>query len=144
MALVVFWSGVSLAIVLFDHHGQIIWRGMIVALGLHFVISEMLIKRGLKKKLGSRERPYLAHPASIHPLGRKFKDSSFPSSHVSSIVAIMTVICIFHPVLIAPACFLTVGLAFSRVHCGMHYPSDVLAGSVLGVAYGWAAFILVR
>jgi membrane-associated phospholipid phosphatase len=30
-------------------------------------------------------------------------------------------------------------MAFSRVHNGMHYPSDVLAGSLLGVGYGLLA-----
>ncbi|HCB51180.1 TPA: hypothetical protein DEP21_01160 [Patescibacteria group bacterium] len=27
-------------------------------------------------------------------------------------------------------------MAFSRMHNGMHYPSDVIVGSVLGILYG--------
>jgi undecaprenyl-diphosphatase len=45
----------------------------------------------------------------------------------------------------APALFaLAVAVAASRVYVGVHYPSDVLVGAVLGAAFGLAAVGLVR
>jgi undecaprenyl-diphosphatase len=35
-------------------------------------------------------------------------------------------------------------MAFARMHNGMHYPSDVLAGTILGICYGLIAVWLIR
>jgi membrane-associated phospholipid phosphatase len=37
-----------------------------------------------------------------------------------------------------------VAMALARMHCGMHYPSDVLTGSALGMAYGALALAVIR
>lgn len=142
--LVFFWSAAALGIFYFDDATgrTIIWT-IIAALVLHFGISEGFIKILLGRIIKTRVRPYLAHPDSIRPLGRKFRDSSFPSSHMSSVVAIMTVLSLFYPKFIFAACLIAIVLAFARIRGGMHYPSDVLAGAALGLAYGWSAFILV-
>lgn len=35
-------------------------------------------------------------------------------------------------------------MAFARIHNGMHYPSDVVAGAVLGILYGLAGIRIVN
>lgn len=107
---------------------------VLLALALHFVITEGLIKNAYY-----RERPYLAFPELIQPLGQPFKDSSFPSSHLASTTAILTVLIYFHRKYWLPASLTVLLMAFSRVHNGMHYPSDVLTGIILGIIYGLAA-----
>ena len=43
-----------------------------------------------------------------------------------------------------PALALTVLIAFSRLYLYLHWPSDVLAGAVLGAALGFAASCIAR
>ncbi len=113
---------------------KIVLLTVIVALALHFVITE-----GLIKNFYYRERPYLAFPELIQPLGQPFKDSSFPSSHLASTTAVLTVLIYFHRKYWLPAALAVFLMAFSRVHNGMHYPSDVLVGIIFGIIYGLAA-----
>ncbi len=113
---------------------KIVLLTVLLALALHFVITE-----GLIKSASYRERPYLAFPELIQPLGQPFKDSSFPSSHLASTAAVLTVLIYFHRKYWLPAALAVLLMAFSRVHNGMHYPSDVLAGIFLGMIYGLTA-----
>lgn len=119
--------------------GRRIALAVLVAVALHFVISEALLKHLVLAELPKRVRPYLAHPDMIQPIGYRFTDSSFPSSHAASTAAILTVFGHgyrrFLPAPVLAAVFVVV-ICFSRVHNGMHYPTDVLTGSVLGLAYG--------
>lgn len=111
---------------------------------LHFVITEAFIKHFLTRFFGARKRPYIAHPHAIHPIGRKFSDSSFPSSHMATTVAMFAVIAAFYPSLTIAAVVLVGVMAFSRLHNGMHYPSDIAAGTLLGVGYGYAALLILN
>ena len=61
---------------------------------------------------------------------------SFPSSHASSTTAAAVV---FAPLLGRPVLLLPVGMAWSRMALGVHYPTDVLVGSVLGAVIGVAS-----
>ncbi|HBL40024.1 MAG TPA: hypothetical protein DDY98_00015, partial [Ruminococcaceae bacterium] len=69
---------------------------------------------------------------------------SFPSGHTSSSFAAATVLFCNNKKLGAPALVLAVLIGFSRIYCGVHYCTDVLAGTVVGVAFGIAAFFGVR
>ena len=83
-------------------------------------------------------RPFVALD-SIHPL---FTDSSwsFPSGHASFFFAMATAIFLYDrkwgTFFLAAAVLVTLG----RVVAGVHYPSDILGGAVLGALVGWAAF----
>jgi len=111
---------------------------------LHFGITEGILKHLLLYVIPKRKRPYAAYPEMIKPIGKKFSDSSFPSSHMTTTVAMFFVITFFYPSVIIPAIILVFLMAFSRLHNGMHYPSDILVGIILGIAYGLAAFEFMR
>ncbi|HEY7537910.1 MAG TPA: phosphatase PAP2 family protein [Gaiellaceae bacterium] len=66
--------------------------------------------------------------------------SSFPSGHAASSFACATVLAAFAPSLRLPLFVLAGGIAVSRAYVGVHFPLDVLAGAVLGLAVG--AFVL--
>lgn len=91
---------------------------------------------GLNQILGPavhRTRPFAAMPHVLVLLSRA-TDSSFPSDHAMIAGALAAGL-----MLVSRAWgFLAVGLAlflaFARVYCGVHYPSDVLAGLVIGAA----------
>lgn len=117
---------------------QFLLAVLIVAV-LHFCITEGFIKHFLTRFFPARQRPYIAYPEMIKPIGKKFSDSSFPSSHMATTAAMLVVIAAFYPSLVIPAIILIVVMAFARLHNGMHYPSDIIAGTILGIAYGAVA-----
>jgi undecaprenyl-diphosphatase len=116
--------------------GRRVAATVLLAVAIHFVISEALLKHLVLAELPMRMRPYLAHPDAIDPVGYRFTDSSFPSSHAASTSAIVTVLGRGYPRYAAIGAAFVVVMCLSRVHNGMHYPTDVLAGALLGVAYG--------
>ena len=57
---------------------------------------------------------------------------SFPSGHSASAFAFATAAGNELPVVAAPLRALAAAVAYSRVHSGVHYPSDVIVGSLIG------------
>ena len=91
----------------------------------------------LVKKLIRRPRPYEAMPGHTTAVGRP-KDKSMPSTHASTAVALFVgLLAAGHPWawFVLPWSLLVV---FSRYYLGVHYPTDLLAGSALGVVFGLA------
>ena len=70
---------------------------------LHFGITEGIIKHLLLYVVPKRKRPYVKYPELIKPIGKKFSDSSFPSSHMTTTVAMFFVITSFYPSIIIPS-----------------------------------------
>ena len=64
--------------------------------------------------------------------------SSFPSGHAATSFACALALARFAPMLTIPLFVLAGLIAFSRVYVGVHYPFDVLAGTVLGLALATA------
>jgi len=62
--------------------------------------------------------------------------TSFPSGHSASAFAFATAVGHEVPVLAVPLSFLAGVVAYSRVHTGVHYPGDVVIGSLIGGAAG--------
>jgi undecaprenyl-diphosphatase len=86
-----------------------------------------------------RTRPFTAHEASTHLLSAPSPDPSFPSDHAAAAFAIAFAILAFSRrggILFLAAALL---IGVSRVALGLHYPSDVLAGVVVG----WLAAMVV-
>jgi len=94
----------------------------LLALGIAQVISH----------LWERPRPYVAHPAHAHLLLPASADPSFPSDHATAAFAIAVAIFLRHRKAGALALVLATIVSVSRVALGTHYPSDVVAGAVLG------------
>jgi membrane-associated phospholipid phosphatase len=84
------------------------------------------------KYIVNRDRPYDTYDY-IQNLGTD-KDPSFPSGHTTNAFATATSLTLaFKKWYVAAPSFAWAGLVgYSRMHMGMHYPSDVLAGAVIG------------
>jgi undecaprenyl-diphosphatase len=96
----------------------------------------------LKRMIG-RKRPCTIEPhcwATLLPPDQ----FSFPSGHSITAFAVVTPIGLSYPALMAGLLFCAVSVAISRILLGMHFFSDVIAGSLLGAALGWCAFLLIR
>ncbi|GGG10176.1 glycerophosphatase [Rhodococcoides trifolii] len=102
--------------------------------GLLSVVGASALANGLLKPIFPRDRP----PVDSAPVLRRLLDpplsSSFPSGHSASAAAFAAGVALESPaagLAIAP---LAAAVAYSRVHVGVHWPSDVVAGAALGTA----------
>lgn len=85
------------------------------------------------KSRAVRERPYITHDA-IDCVGAPLDRYSFPSGHTMHAVAFTLLASYYFPEWALPLVVFGVLVAVSRVALGLHYPSDVAAGAVLGGA----------
>lgn len=97
------------------------------------VAGAFVVTYGMKF-LVDRERPYDKYPDRLHPYSYE-SSPSFPSSHTSSAFALATSLCIRYPkwYVIGPSALWACSVGMSRMNEGVHYPSDVLAGAVMGM-----------
>ncbi len=87
------------------------------------------------KPVGSRRRP--DRVAQEVPIARHIPmpiSSSFPSGHTAAAFAFATGVGHVHPQAALPLRALAALVGYSRVHTGVHYPGDVVAGALLGGA----------
>ena len=97
-------------------------------------IAGLVLYKLLKHTL-VRERPFMTHAnidLAMAPLDRY----SFPSGHTLHAVCLSVQACTHFPALAWVLVPLTLLIAGSRTVLGLHYPTDVLAGAVLGLALG--------
>ncbi len=97
---------------------------------------------GLLKYTIQRERPFVTYPDINHITP---EDSySFPSGHTSTAFALATSVTIAYPkwYVAAPAYLWASSAAYSRMHFGVHYPSDVIAGALIGSGSAWLCYQL--
>lgn len=95
------------------------------------VVSAFVLSRILKYSV-NRTRPYVTYPVLDNVVTET--DPSFPSGHTTAAFATATTLAIHFPkwYVIVPAYVWAAGAGYSRMHLGVHYPSDVLAGAVTG------------
>lgn len=102
---------------------------------LHMVVAGLVctaVYKGLKKHT-LRPRPYQAH-AGIEHFAAPLDRFSFPSGHTLHAVSFTLIALAYYPALAWLLVPFTLLIAVSRVVLGLHYPSDVLAGALLGAA----------
>jgi membrane-associated phospholipid phosphatase len=89
------------------------------------------------KALGHRERPARSTDEDLDERHVRMPTStSFPSGHSASGFAFAQAVAATRPELGLPLRGLAAVVAYSRVHTGVHYPGDVLAGSLIGMGIG--------
>jgi membrane-associated phospholipid phosphatase len=89
------------------------------------------------KPLGRRKRPDpVAEQVPIARHVRMPSSTSFPSGHSAAAFAFATGVGHVLPSAAIPLRGLAVLVTYSRVHTGVHYPADVVAGALVGIALG--------
>lgn len=113
---------------------------VLFALAIGFVFTNLILKH-----LIARPRPWL-DVAGLLPLIDETDPNSFPSGHTTCAFAFVSAL--WH---VAPKTWMkwsalaaAIFMGYSRLHVGVHYPSDVLAGVVVGLLAGWTAYSLCK
>ncbi len=93
------------------------------------------------KEIVKRDRPFEKYPGYIIPRVSE-EGYSFPSNHTAGAFALATTLSLNFPkwYVIAPAYLWASAVGYSRMQLGVHYPSDVFAGAVLGAATAWGCY----
>ncbi|MCU1623544.1 MAG: hypothetical protein JWL79_2389 [Frankiales bacterium] len=92
------------------------------------------VANGPVKLAARRSRPGLEGVPLLRQLTLQPQTSSFPSGHSASAAAFAVGVALEEPALAVPVGALAAGVAWGRVHTGVHYPGDVAAGLALGAA----------
>jgi membrane-associated phospholipid phosphatase len=117
-----------------DHH--------MAATGMNTVLSEIVagLTTMTVKQLVKRDRPYVTLRGVRIPTGKEI-GTSFPSGHSGVAWALSTSLMIGYPkwYVIVPAALYATTVSLSRPFVGVHYPTDILVGAVIGTG---AAFLV--
>lgn len=111
-----------------------------IYIGETFLVSTFL-STALKYSV-KRERPFVTYP--IIEKATIGGSPSFPSGHTSIAFATATSLSISFPkwCIIAPSFVWASAVGYSRMDLGVHYPSDVLVGAIIGSGSAWLSYKL--
>lgn len=133
--------GVPISIYTYDvlkHKNYKKSKAIIVGFSL---LSASAITTSLKYSI-DKDRPFVTYPDLIK---RSTGGSpSFPSGHTSSAFALATSLSLQYPkwYIVAPAYIWAGSVGYSRMYQGVHYPSDVLVGALIGSGTSWLCYYL--
>lgn len=130
----IFWMALT-AILLIPKKTRKLGLSMAIALALGYLCGNLIIKN-----IVARARPYTYRDIDL--LVSELSDYSFPSGHSLASFEAATCIFIRNKKWGIPALVLAVLIALSRLYLYVHFPSDVLAGTMLGIAFAIAGTLL--
>ncbi len=111
----------------------------IVAVFIGFIVTNVILKNAV-----ARVRPYEVVEGLVL-IGQKASDWSFPSGHSTCSMAAGTVLLKKMPKQAGiPLFVLAICICFSRLYIGIHYPTDVLAGIIIGISAAFSALYIIK
>jgi membrane-associated phospholipid phosphatase len=139
------WAPAEAAVIALARAGEhgLVWHGLAVA-GLALdggrrhvylrctgIVAATLVTNTAVKRLVRRSRPALQDLPALAPV---ISGRSYPSAHAATSFAGARALS--HALPAGPVYGLAVAMALSRPYLGVHYPTDVVAGALLGEALG--------
>ncbi len=104
---------------------------LFMAMLVAFLVNDVALK-----PLVHRPRPF-QQDARVHVIGPAPRDYSFPSGHAAATFAAAVGLSRAWPGGTVAWFLLAALVSYSRLYLGVHYPSDVVAGALVGLACGW-------
>jgi len=104
-----------------------------LAMLLAFVINDLTLK-----PIVHAPRPF-QRDGQVRVVGPRPQDYSFPSGHAAASFAAAVALSRAWPAGTAVWFALAALVAYTRIYLGVHYPIDVVAGALAGIACGWFA-----
>ncbi len=111
---------------------------LIAAVVLTFFFNELAIKNAV-----NRERPCTIDQSIMLAIERP-TSYSFPSGHTSSVFAAVGVLIFRHKAAGLPMLLFAIFMGFSRMYLFVHFPTDVIAGAVLGLLMAWVTVLIFK
>ncbi len=121
----------------FIKHDSLIVRN---SLNIGSALVVTVIITTVAKYTVNRTRPFIKYPYIEKEAAGG--SPSFPSGHTSEAFAFATSVSLSYPkwYVIAPSFLWAGAVGYSRMDLGVHYPSDVLAGAIIGSGCSWITF----
>ncbi len=133
-----FWIGLSLILAVIPKTRKIgLYTG--AALLVQLLLGEVMLKHIIM-----RERPFVQDPSIDTIIGSPFGKYSFPSGHSSASAAASVSIFLQNKKLGIPMLLIAILIMLSRLYFAVHFPTDVIAGAVLGTAVAIAVFFMLN
>jgi undecaprenyl-diphosphatase len=104
-------------------------------------IVDLVVYRIVKRWI-ARPRPFRTCPG-IRECARSLDEFSFPSGHTLHSVAFSLILTVYYPMFALFVWPFTVMVAVSRIILGLHYPSDVIVGGLIGAVIAAISFNLL-
>ena len=130
------WYALVAALLIGEGAGAVAVSATMLVCGLAGSGLYKALKQGIRRPRPCDVRRMLL---TVAPLDR----FSFPSGHTLHAVVFSTIVTAHAPALGWVVWPFTALVAASRLVLGLHYPSDVLAGAILGVGVAWAGLVAV-
>lgn len=132
-----FWIAVTLLLLILPFNRKMGFQAAL-ALILTAIVCNVILKPSIM-----RARPCWIEQ-EIELLVKVPKDYSFPSGHSNASFAVATSIFMRNKKLGIPAIILALAIALSRLYVFVHWPTDVLAGIIVGVTGGIVSYYIVN
>lgn len=133
----IFWILLTIAMLIFCKEKKAAWTSALA------LIFSLLVCNILLKNLVARDRPCWIDP-SVELLVKMPKDFSFPSGHSSASFASAVCVFLYYRKQGIAALILAACIALTRLYLFVHFPTDVLIGTLLGIAEALAAYVIVQ
>jgi membrane-associated phospholipid phosphatase len=110
-----------------------------IFIGGAYIVSTIITQA--TKAIVKRDRPFVTHP-DLFTDRYDGGGYSFPSSHTSSAFCTATSLSLYFPkwYVIAPSYLWAASIGWARMYEGVHYPSDVLTGAIVGAGSAWFGY----
>ena len=124
---------IAAVVMLFFHKSRKTGALALGGMGLNLIAVNLVLKR-----IVARPRPWLV-VEGLNTLLRSGDPNSFPSGHTSAAFAFAAVVCMTCKAWWAKAAAVVAAvlMGWSRLYVGVHFPTDVMAGALVGTACGF-------